>query len=120
MIKKLLFHCIGSLMISKNRFYQGYCLNSGNKSSHFRLYKIETEREITDYEGGTIIESIKSTEDYWDDTEAVGDPFYTIYGSFKIDFVQSSLKITSTDSLQEAINLVEHLSGNKISENYYE
>jgi hypothetical protein len=106
-------------MIAKNRFYQGYCLNTGNNSSNLRLYKIETEREISDYEGGTVVESIKSIEDYWDDTEAVGEPFYTIYGSFKIDFVQSSLRITSTDSLQEAISLVEHLSGNKISENYY-
>jgi hypothetical protein len=50
----------------------------------------------------------------------VGEVFYTIYGSFKIDFVQSSFKITTTNDLQTAIALVEHLTGNKVSENYYD
>lgn len=107
------------IMIPKNRFYQGYCLNSGNSSSHFRLYKIDTEREITDYQGGTIVESIKSVEDYFNETEAAGEPFYTVYGLFKIGFVQSAMKIMTTTDLKKAIDLVEHLSGNKIDENYY-
>jgi hypothetical protein len=103
-----------------NRFYQGFCSNTGNILSHFHGFDIVTEREITDYEGGTILESVKSAEDYYNDAETVGEVFYTIYGIFKIDFVQSSFRITTTDDLQTAIALVEHLTGNKISENYYD
>jgi hypothetical protein len=103
-----------------NRFYQGFCPNTGNSCSHFRGFDIVTEREITDYEGGSILESVKSAEDYYDDEGMVGEVFYTIYGSFKIDFVQSSFKITTTNDLQTAIALVEHLTGNKVSENYYD
>ncbi|NBQ16947.1 hypothetical protein EBU24_01380 [bacterium] len=103
-----------------NRFYQGFCLNTGNPSSHFRSFDIVTEREITDYEGGFIIETVKNREEYFDDTEVIGEPFYAVYGSFKIDFVQSSFKIMITDKLEDAISLVEHLTGNKVSEYYYD
>ncbi|NBU33521.1 hypothetical protein EB118_10315 [bacterium] len=102
-----------------NRFYQGFCLNTGNNASHFRSFEIITEREITDYEGGVIVESIKSAEEYYDDEEMIGEPFYAVYGSFKIGFVQSSSKILVTDNLEEAISIVEHLTGNKAQEYYY-
>jgi hypothetical protein len=102
-----------------NRFYQGFSLNTGNNTSHFRSFDIVTEREITDYEGSCILETVKSAEEYYDDTEMVGEPFYAVYGSFKIDFVQSSCKIMITDKLEEAIAIVEHLTGNKVQEYYY-
>jgi hypothetical protein len=102
-----------------NKFYQGHCGNDGNSRSHFRSFDIVTEREITDYEGGCILETVKSAEEYYDDTEMVGEPFYAVYGSFKIDFVQSSCKIMTTDKLEEAIAIVEHLTGNKVQEYYY-
>jgi hypothetical protein len=102
--------------MTHNRFFHGYCSNKGNAKSSFRYYIIESVREITDYNGGSVLETINKMEDFYFDDERIGDPFYGVYGSFKIDFKQSSMLITFSDSLERAIKLVENLTGNYVKE----
>ena len=99
-----------------NRFFHGFCSNNGNNNSHFRQYIIESVHDISDYEGGTIPETIKKMEDYYFSEERVGEPYYVIYGSLKTDFKESSKFIAAFEDLKRVIELVEHLTGNKIEE----
>jgi hypothetical protein len=84
-----------------NRFFYGFSLNYGNSSSHFRHF---------------IIERVSRMEDYYFNEERVGEPYYVVYGSLKIDFKESSKFVASFESLNQAINLVEHLTGNPVTE----
>lgn len=99
-----------------NRFFHGFCSNLGNSKSHFSKFIIETAHDITDYDGGTIIETIKRMEDYYVCDERKGEPYYLIHGTLKPDFKQNSKFIAAFDSLKQAISLVESLSGNAIIE----
>lgn len=99
-----------------NRFYHGFVSNNGNAKSHFSKFIIETAHDITDYEGGTIIETIKKMEDYYFCDERVGEPYYLVHGTLKPDFKQSVKFIAAFENLQQAISLVEYLSGNTVIE----
>jgi len=99
-----------------NRFFHGFCSNLGNSKSHFSKFIIETAHDITDYDGGTIIETIKRMEDYYFCDERVGEPYYLVHGILKPDFRHSVKFIAASDTLKNAIELVEHLSGNDVIE----
>jgi hypothetical protein len=88
----------------------------GNARSHFSKFIIETAHDITDYEGGTIIETVIRMEDYYFSDERVGDPYYLIHGTLKPDFKQKVRFIAAFDNLKQAIELVESISGNNITE----
>lgn len=99
-----------------NRLYRGIVDNTGNPRSHFQYFAIETVKEMRDDEGGIIFDMVKDADDYFDRTSMIGEPFYSIFGSFKPDHVQSGMSIATLDNLSDAIRLVEMLSGNTIKE----
>lgn len=104
-------------MVTKNnRYYHGYCRNNGNLKSSVNYYIIETVNEITDYEGGGVVETINSMEDFYFDDERIGDPFYAIYATLKEGSTKRSILISTKDSLDDAIYLVQSLSGNHMIE----
>ena len=55
-------------------------------------------------------------EDYYFCDERQGEPYYLIHGTLKPDFKQNVKFIAAFDNLKQAIELVEHLSGNNINE----
>lgn len=99
-----------------NRFFHGWCSNIGNYKSHFSKFIIETAHDISDYEGGSVIETVTRMEDYYFNDERIGDPYYLIHGILKPDFRHNVKFIAAFDTLKQAIELVEHLSGNDIVE----
>jgi|LakMenE18May11ns_1017448.scaffolds.fasta_scaffold9875345_4 hypothetical protein len=99
-----------------NRFFHGFCANVGNLRSHFSKFIIETAHDITDYEGGTILETVSKMEDYYFNDERIGEPYYLIHGCLKPDFKQNVKFIAAFESLKQAIDLVEHLTGNEVIE----
>ena len=101
-----------------NRFFKGWCSNEGNKRSKIIHYIISSVRDISDYSGGRIPEEIESLEEYFDvDGLSLGEPYYAIYGTFKLDVARGPIKIFETDELRVAIFIVEHLTGNRVKEN---
>lgn len=101
-----------------NRFYNGWCSNEGNPRSHILHYTIRTIRDLSDYEGGTIPEEVKNLEEYFNlDKEAIGDPYYAVYVTFRLNQKSGRVKIFEGDDLRTAIFIVESLSGNKVIEN---
>lgn len=101
-----------------NKLFTGWCSNEGNKTSNILHYHIYTIRDISDYAGGTLPEEVSCLEEYFNtDGLGVGEPYYTVYGSFKFDIPKSPVKIFETDDLKSAIYIVEILTGNKVVEN---
>jgi hypothetical protein len=100
-----------------NRLFKGWCSNEGNIRSNFLHYIISTVRIVYDSDGFIFKEEIKTLEEYFNiDNRSVDDPFYTIYGSFKFDFVRSALVIGEYENLTQAIDMAECLSGHKVQE----
>lgn len=99
-----------------NRFFHGFCVNVGNSRSHFSKYIIETAHDITDYEGGTILETVTKMEDYYISEERIGEPYYLVHACFKPDFSQKIKFVAAFENLKQAVELVEHITGNTIIE----
>lgn len=100
-----------------NKFYKGWCTNEGNSRSRILHYTIRTIRDLSDYEGGTIPEEVKTLEEYFNmDEMGVGDPYYAVYATFKFDVARGPIKVFETEELRSAIFVVESLTGNRIKE----
>lgn len=101
-----------------NRFFRGWCSNEGNPRSHILHYNISTVRDLSTYDGDTIPEEVRTLEEYFNlDEEAIGEPYYAVYATFKFDIQRGPIKIFESEDLRTAIFVVEHLSGNKVQEN---
>jgi len=80
MIRVKLFLFTESDIKMTNTLCNGRVKNN-NPKSPIQYFELVTVREFSDYEGGTIIEEIKSAEHFLDtEEEALDDPFYQIYG----------------------------------------
>ena len=100
-----------------NRLFKGWCSNEGNKHSHILHYHIDTVREISDHNGGTVIDTIETLEEYFNfDNIGQNEPFYIISGTFKLDIPRGPIKIFETPDLKVAVFVVESLTGNKVVE----
>lgn len=99
-----------------NKLFYGISKNDGNNNSHFRYFCIDTVHDLTDYAGDYIVENVSNAEDYYFNDQRIGEPYYIVFGSFKIDFKESSKFVASFEHLYQAISLVEHLTGNPVIE----
>ena len=100
-----------------NKLFRGWCSNEGNSKSNILHYHIYTLRDITDYNGGSIPDEIHSMEEYFNmDGMSKSDPYYAVYGTFKLNVSRGPIKIFETEELRVAVYVVEQLSGNKVVE----
>ena len=106
----------GIMSESRNRFYHGYCKNTGNLRSNVQYFIIETVKNTPDYEGGSIVETVNKMEDFYFDEERVGEPYYAVYATLKAGFNKPSILISTFTSLDRAIDLVQNITGNYMIE----
>lgn len=100
-----------------NRLFKGWCSNQGNARSHILNFWIDTVREIDDHNGGTVIDTIETLEEYFNlDSLSENEPFYIVSASFKFDIPRGPIKVFETPDLRVAIFVVEELTGNKVQE----
>jgi hypothetical protein len=101
-----------------NRLFRGIVKNPTEKYKHpnFQYIIVDTVREIQDIEGNWHTDSFESYDEYLLHNPDYGDIFYVVYGSYWIDIPLSSIKITETDSLNQAINIAEAIMGSSITE----
>lgn len=101
--------------IIHNQFYRGIVKgDENNPHPRFRFVLVDTVKEIQDENGNWYTDSFEYYEDYLMHNPDFGDVFYGVYGSFHLDNIQSGIKITETQSLQEAISIAENIMGQKI------
>ncbi len=100
-----------------NRLFRGWCSNEGNPRSNILHFHIYTIRDITDYNGGIIPEEVDSLEEFFNiDGMAKSEPYYGVYGTFKMDIPRGPIKIFETPDLKVAVYVVEQLTGNRVKE----
>lgn len=67
-------------------------IKNNNPKSPIAYFELVTVREYDDYENGTIIEQVKSAEQFLtDDWGAIDEAFYQIYGKRHIDDKRSGV-----------------------------
>lgn len=102
------------------RLINAYVSNPNMKSS-YSGFEIITCREISDpYTGGTIIEQTRTVEEFLNvDKEALDDPFYRIFGIYKLrgqenkplSDVKQRRVIADFYVVEEAVIFLEELTG---------
>lgn len=100
-----------------NRFYRGIVKSKPNFfHPNFRFILVDTVKEIQDENGDWYTDSFEYYEDYLLHNYELGNVFYGVYASYHIDNVKSGLRITETESLEQAINIAQEIMGNTIEE----
>ncbi len=101
-------------MERSNRLCNAFALNTNNRSV-IKAFEIITCREINDYEGGTIIQQVKTAEDFLDtEDEAIDEPFYRIFAVYKQDYFRTKKAIGDYYDIKEAMSFIEELTGNPV------
>jgi len=102
-------------MTSKsNRLCNAYVDHTSEKSM-IKRFEIVTCRELSDYEGGTIIEEVKTAEEFLNtDEEAIDEPFYRVFAIFRDDYFKKRKAIGDFNNIYQAAVFLEELTGNKV------
>jgi hypothetical protein len=86
--------------------------NTHNDKSYFKAYEIVTCREISDYEGGTIIEEVKTAEEFLNADEfAVDQPFYRVFGVYKPEYYKTRKALGDFYNVTDASTFIEEITG---------
>ena len=97
-----------------NRLCNAFALNTNDRSV-IKAFEITTCREINDYEGGTIIQQVKTAEDFLGiEDEAIDEPFYRIFAVYKQDYFRTKKAIGDYYDVKEAMTFIEELTGNPV------
>lgn len=88
-------------------------VKNNNPKSPIQYFELVTVREYNDYEGGTILETVKNAEQFLtDDWGAVDEPFYRIYGTRYIDDKRSKfIFLGDFFTIESAKEFLYHLTG---------
>ena len=101
-------------MERSNRLCNAFTLNTNNKSV-IKGFEIITCREMNDYHGGTMIQELKTAEDFLDTDEfGLDEPFYRVFAVYKDDYFRSRKAIGDYYNVKEAMLLIEELTGNPV------
>ena len=88
-------------------------IKNNNPKSPIAYFELVTVREYDDYQHGTVIEQVKSAEQFLtDDWGAVDQPFYQIYGKRYVDDKRSApIFLGEFYSLDKAKEFLYNLTG---------
>lgn len=84
------------------------------KESFFSGFEIVTVREYNDYNGGTYLDEINTIAEFLDASNAYDEPFYRVYGIYKIDIPRSRRFICDFFDIEQAVSFLHELTGREI------
>jgi hypothetical protein len=89
-------------------------------NSVIKGFEIATCREFNDYQGGTIIQEVKTAEDFLD-TEEFGleEPFYRVFSVYKPYYYKKRKAIGDFYKISDAVIFLEELTGNRVDVHTY-
>ena len=96
--------------------YDGKLINSytlnPNEKSYFKGFEIVTCREITDYNGGTIIQEVKTAEEFLNaDQFAVDQPFYRVFGIYRDEYYKTRKALGDFYNVTDASIFIQEITG---------
>ena len=93
------------------KLVNAYMPNPCNTST-FSGFEIVTLREFNDYEGGTILQEVKTAEDFLDTDEwAIDEPFYRVFGVYKRELTKTRRALGDLYNVKDAMSLISDLTG---------
>jgi hypothetical protein len=100
--------------------FDGKLINSytpnNNHKSPIEGFEIVTCRELPDYEGGTILEEVRTAEEFLNaDEEALDDPFYRVFAVYKKEIGKPKKIIADFYDINQAIDFIYDLTGENIN-----
>jgi hypothetical protein len=85
---------------------------NNNPKSPIEGFEIVTCRELPDYEGGTILEEVRTAEEFLNtDEQALDDPFYRVFAVYRKEINRTKKVIGDFYDIKNAISLIEDLTG---------
>lgn len=101
-------------MERSNRLCNAFALNTNNKSV-IKGFEIITCREMNDYYGGTMIQELKTAEDFLDTDEfGLDEPFYRVFAVYKDSYFRKRKAIGDYYNVKDAMLFIEELTGNPV------
>jgi hypothetical protein len=89
--------------------------SNNNPNSPIEGFEIVTCRELPDYEGGTILEEVKSAEEFLNaDEEALDDPFYRVFAIYRNEIHRTKKVIADFYDIDQAREFIYDLTGKHI------
>ena len=100
--------------MSEGKLVNSYTLNTNTKSPIVG-FEIITCREFNDYEGGTIIQEVKTAEDFLDTDEfSIDEPFYRVFAVFKKGYFRRRRALGDFYKVIDAVTFLEEITGSKV------
>lgn len=94
------------------KLVNSYTPNAHNKKSYFEAFEIVTCREISDYDGGTIIKEIKTADEFLDAEElAIDQPFYRVFGIYKKEYYKTKKSLGDFYNVIDASIFIQEITG---------
>jgi len=102
-------------MERSNKLCNAYVLFS-HSTSVIKGFEIITCREFNDYQGGTIIQEVKTAEDFLDTEEfSLDEPFYRVFAIYKPHYYKARKAIGDFYKISDAVIFLEELTGNTVN-----
>ena len=101
-------------MTCNGKLINSYTPNT-NQHSPIEGFEIITCRELPDYEGGTILEQVKTVEEFLNtDEESIDSPFYRIFAIYKKHINKSKKHMGDFYDIKQAISFISDLTGTEV------
>lgn len=84
------------------------------KESLFSEFEIVTVREYNDYSGGTYLDEVSTIAEFLDSSNAYDEPFYRVYGIYKVSMPTSRRFICDFYDIEQAVSFLHELTGREI------
>jgi hypothetical protein len=96
--------------------FDGKLINSytpnNNHKSPIEGFEIVTCRELPDYEGGTILEEVRTAEEFLNaDEEALDDPFYRVFAVYRKETNRTKKVLADFYDIKQAVSFIQDLTG---------
>ena len=102
----------GYTMSFDGKLVNSHTPNHHNTKSYFQAFEIITCREISDYEGGTIIQEIKTAEEFLNaDDMAIDQPFYRVFGVYKQEYYKTRKALGDFYNVTDASIFIQEITG---------
>jgi len=94
------------------KLVNSYTPNTHNDKSYFKAYEIVTCREIPDYDGGTIIEEVRTAEEFLNADEiSIDEPFYRVFGVYRPEYYKTRKALGDFYNVSDASTFIQEITG---------
>ncbi|MEB3201395.1 MAG: hypothetical protein VKK05_01105 [Synechococcus sp.] len=98
-------------MSCNGKLINSYTPNT-NPKSPIEGFEIVTCRELPDYNGGTILEEVRTAEEFLNaDEEALDHPFYRVFAVYRKETNRSKKAIADFYDVRHAMFFIQDLTG---------